>query len=54
MPNIGVVRRSSPLRRTQVRLVPRSLHALILDILQTRLNGGFDAKENDIKRMFIY
>jgi hypothetical protein len=34
MPNIGVVRQPSSLRRTKVRLAPQTLHALILDIYE--------------------
>jgi len=41
MSNIGVVRRSSSLRRTNVRLPPRSLHALILNILRRLPEGDF-------------
>ena len=37
MPKLGVVRRASSLRRTGVRLASRSLHALILGILRSRL-----------------
>jgi hypothetical protein len=37
MANIGVARRSSSLRRTDVRLASRSLRALILTIWRSRL-----------------
>jgi len=42
MPNVGVARRSSSLRRTRVRLVPYSLRALTLAIFQRRPTQAFD------------
>jgi len=49
MSNIGVVLHSSSLRRTDVRLTPRNLHALILNISQTRQVSSLIAKEVYIK-----
>jgi len=44
MTNIGVVRHSSSLRRTDVRLAPRNLHALILAILRNRQNPSSETR----------
>lgn len=41
-PNIGVVRQSSSVRRTGVRFLPRTLHALILNDSRIRLEMIID------------
>ena len=48
MANLGVARRPSLLRRTDVRLTPQRLRALTLAILRIRLRGSAKCPSSEV------